>query len=131
MVLPALVLSLSSSFGSSGDSVIGQLFSCEMENCSMCRCGKETVRVSSTLLFTLSYPESTGNSLGALVTQGAGGAGAGRAWHVSTAVWGLSPVRRSRGLPGGWAPAASSFCRPAAELAAEGSWWVSNQPSFW
>lgn len=26
----------------------------------MCRCGKETVRVSSTLLFTLSYPESTG-----------------------------------------------------------------------
>ncbi|KFP33215.1 PAB-dependent poly(A)-specific ribonuclease subunit 2, partial [Colius striatus] len=48
-----------SSFGSSGDSVIGQLFSCEMENCSMCRCGKETVRLSSTLLFTLSYPEST------------------------------------------------------------------------
>ncbi|XP_008935972.1 PREDICTED: PAB-dependent poly(A)-specific ribonuclease subunit PAN2-like, partial [Merops nubicus] len=48
-----------SSFGSSGGSVIGQLFSCEMENCSMCRCGKETVRVSSTLLFTLSYPEST------------------------------------------------------------------------
>ncbi|XP_060620065.1 PAN2-PAN3 deadenylation complex catalytic subunit PAN2 isoform X1 [Anolis sagrei] len=48
----------SSSFGSSGDSVIGQLFSCEVENCSMCRCGKETVRVSSTLLFTLSYPES-------------------------------------------------------------------------
>lgn len=28
----------------------------------MCRCGKETVRVSSTLLFTLSYPDSTGNS---------------------------------------------------------------------
>ena len=26
----------------------------------MCRCGKETVRVSSTLLFTLSYPESNG-----------------------------------------------------------------------
>uniref|UniRef100_A0A670HY15 PAN2-PAN3 deadenylation complex catalytic subunit PAN2 n=1 Tax=Podarcis muralis TaxID=64176 RepID=A0A670HY15_PODMU len=48
----------SSNFGSSGDSVIGQLFSCEVENCSMCRCGKETVRVSSTLLFTLSYPES-------------------------------------------------------------------------
>lgn len=56
------VLFFSSSFGSSGDSVIGQLFSCEMENCSMCRCGKETVRVSSTLLFTLSYPDSTGNS---------------------------------------------------------------------
>ncbi|KAG8129442.1 hypothetical protein E2320_016177 [Naja naja] len=48
----------SSNFGSSGDSVIGQLFSCEVENCSMCRCGKETVRVSSTLLFTLSYPEN-------------------------------------------------------------------------
>lgn len=30
----------------------------------MCRCGKETVRVSSTLLFTLSYPESTGNGQG-------------------------------------------------------------------
>lgn len=56
------MLFFSSSFGSSGDSVIGQLFSCEMENCSMCRCGKETVRVSSTLLFTLSYPDSTGNS---------------------------------------------------------------------
>uniref|UniRef100_A0A8C6V6P3 PAN2-PAN3 deadenylation complex catalytic subunit PAN2 n=1 Tax=Naja naja TaxID=35670 RepID=A0A8C6V6P3_NAJNA len=50
----------SSNFGSSGDSVIGQLFSCEVENCSMCRCGKETVRVSSTLLFTLSYPENNG-----------------------------------------------------------------------
>ncbi|ETE73882.1 PAB-dependent poly(A)-specific ribonuclease subunit 2, partial [Ophiophagus hannah] len=48
----------SSNFGSSGESVIGQLFSCEVENCSMCRCGKETVRVSSTLLFTLSYPEN-------------------------------------------------------------------------
>lgn len=55
---------LSSTFGSSGDSVIGQLFSCEVENCSMCRCGKETVRVSSTLLFTLSYPESAGNRRG-------------------------------------------------------------------
>uniref|UniRef100_A0A4X2MB16 PAN2-PAN3 deadenylation complex catalytic subunit PAN2 n=1 Tax=Vombatus ursinus TaxID=29139 RepID=A0A4X2MB16_VOMUR len=49
------------SFCSSGDSVIGQLFSCEVENCSLCRCGKETVRVSSTLLFTLSYPESHSN----------------------------------------------------------------------
>ncbi|XP_036011345.1 PAN2-PAN3 deadenylation complex catalytic subunit Pan2 isoform X7 [Mus musculus] len=46
-----------SSFCSSGDSIIGQLFSCEMENCSLCRCGSETVRASSTLLFTLSYPE--------------------------------------------------------------------------
>ncbi|XP_069509890.1 PAN2-PAN3 deadenylation complex catalytic subunit PAN2 isoform X5 [Ambystoma mexicanum] len=50
-----------SAFGSSGDSVIGQLFGCEVENCSMCRCGKETVRVSSTLLFTLYYPESSNN----------------------------------------------------------------------
>lgn len=74
-ILLTLVLFFSSSFGSSGDSVIGQLFSCEMENCSMCRCGKETVRVSSTLLFTLSYPESTGNR------QGRAG-GQGRAWHV-------------------------------------------------
>uniref|UniRef100_I3MQP5 PAN2-PAN3 deadenylation complex catalytic subunit PAN2 n=1 Tax=Ictidomys tridecemlineatus TaxID=43179 RepID=I3MQP5_ICTTR len=49
----------SSSFCSSGDSVIGQLFSCEMENCSLCRCGSETVRASSTLLFTLSYPEGS------------------------------------------------------------------------
>ncbi|XP_075757995.1 PAN2-PAN3 deadenylation complex catalytic subunit PAN2 isoform X2 [Pelodiscus sinensis] len=55
---PQAYRGVSSSFGSSGDSVIGQLFSCEVENCSMCRCGKETVRVSSTLLFTLSYPES-------------------------------------------------------------------------
>ncbi|KAG8452458.1 hypothetical protein GDO86_004299 [Hymenochirus boettgeri] len=47
----------SSSFSSSGGSVIGQLFGCEVENCSMCRCGKETVRLSTTLLFTLSYPE--------------------------------------------------------------------------
>ncbi|KAM4699078.1 PAN2-PAN3 deadenylation complex catalytic subunit PAN2 [Discoglossus pictus] len=47
-----------SSFASSGGSVIGQLFGCEVENCSMCRCGKETVRLSTTLLFTLSYPES-------------------------------------------------------------------------
>lgn len=63
-VLLILVPCFSSTFGSSGGSVIGQLFSCEMENCSMCRCGKETVRVSSTLLFTLSYPESTGNTQG-------------------------------------------------------------------
>eukprot|EP00079_Xenopus_tropicalis_P010054 XP_002934576.2 PREDICTED: PAB-dependent poly(A)-specific ribonuclease subunit PAN2 [Xenopus tropicalis] len=51
----------SSSFASSGGSVIGQLFGCEVENCSMCRCGKETVRVSTTLLFTLSYPETNSN----------------------------------------------------------------------
>lgn len=38
--------------------MIGQLFGCEVENCSMCRCGKETVRVSSNLLFTLYYPEN-------------------------------------------------------------------------
>ncbi|KAM8975802.1 PAN2-PAN3 deadenylation complex catalytic subunit PAN2 isoform 2-T2 [Pelodytes ibericus] len=47
----------SSSFASPGGSVIGQLFGCEVENCSMCRCGKETVRLSTTLLFTLYYPE--------------------------------------------------------------------------
>lgn len=63
-ILLTPVLFFCSSFGSSGDSVIGQLFSCEMENCSMCRCGKETVRLSSTLLFTLSYPESAGNGQG-------------------------------------------------------------------
>ncbi|MEE6512994.1 hypothetical protein FKM82_020413 [Ascaphus truei] len=51
----------SSSFASPGGSVIGQLFGCEVENCSMCRCGKETVRLSTTLLFTLSYPESYNN----------------------------------------------------------------------
>ncbi|GCB74928.1 hypothetical protein scyTo_0018919 [Scyliorhinus torazame] len=44
-------------FGSSGESVIGKLFGCEVENCSTCRCGKETVRVSSSLLFTLQYPD--------------------------------------------------------------------------
>ncbi|KAM4796935.1 PAN2-PAN3 deadenylation complex catalytic subunit PAN2 isoform 1-T1 [Rhinophrynus dorsalis] len=51
----------SSSFTSSGGSVISQLFGCEVENCSMCRCGKETVRLSTTLLFTLSYPETNSN----------------------------------------------------------------------
>ncbi|XP_075055645.1 PAN2-PAN3 deadenylation complex catalytic subunit PAN2 isoform X2 [Mixophyes fleayi] len=50
-----------SSFASSGGSVIGQLCGCEVENCSMCRCGKETVRLSTTLLFTLSYPETNIN----------------------------------------------------------------------
>uniref|UniRef100_A0A8C9WSJ6 PAN2-PAN3 deadenylation complex catalytic subunit PAN2 n=1 Tax=Scleropages formosus TaxID=113540 RepID=A0A8C9WSJ6_SCLFO len=45
------------SFGSSGESVIGRLFGCEVENSSMCRCSKETVRSSLTLLFTLHYPE--------------------------------------------------------------------------
>ncbi|CAH2224335.1 PAN2-PAN3 deadenylation complex catalytic subunit PAN2 isoform X1 [Pelobates cultripes] len=47
----------SSSFTSTGGSVIGQLFGCEVENCSMCRCGTDTVRVATTLLFTLSYPD--------------------------------------------------------------------------
>ncbi|XP_053311614.1 PAN2-PAN3 deadenylation complex catalytic subunit PAN2 [Spea bombifrons] len=50
-----------SSFASPGGSVIGQLFGCEVENCSMCRCGKETVRVSTTLLFTLYYPDLHNN----------------------------------------------------------------------
>uniref|UniRef100_A0A3Q2ZWW0 PAN2-PAN3 deadenylation complex catalytic subunit PAN2 n=1 Tax=Kryptolebias marmoratus TaxID=37003 RepID=A0A3Q2ZWW0_KRYMA len=38
-------------------SVIGKLFGCEVENSSLCRCGKETVRSSLTLLFTMHYPE--------------------------------------------------------------------------
>ncbi|XP_051913927.1 PAN2-PAN3 deadenylation complex catalytic subunit PAN2 isoform X1 [Hippocampus zosterae] len=47
----------SSSLGSSGESAIGRLFGCEVENSSLCRCGKETVRSSLTLLFTMHYPE--------------------------------------------------------------------------
>ncbi|XP_061114159.1 PAN2-PAN3 deadenylation complex catalytic subunit PAN2 isoform X3 [Conger conger] len=43
--------------GSSGESVIGRLFGCEVENSSLCRCGKETVRSSLSLLFTMHYPE--------------------------------------------------------------------------
>lgn len=46
-----------SSLGSSAESVIGKLFGCEVENSSLCRCGKETVRSSLTLLFTMHYPE--------------------------------------------------------------------------
>uniref|UniRef100_A0A3B4DAQ8 PAN2-PAN3 deadenylation complex catalytic subunit PAN2 n=1 Tax=Pygocentrus nattereri TaxID=42514 RepID=A0A3B4DAQ8_PYGNA len=49
----------SSSLGSSGESVIGRLFGCEVENSSLCRCGKETVRSSLTLLFTMHYPEQS------------------------------------------------------------------------
>uniref|UniRef100_A0A671S9D4 USP domain-containing protein n=1 Tax=Sinocyclocheilus anshuiensis TaxID=1608454 RepID=A0A671S9D4_9TELE len=48
---------LGSTLGSSGESVIGRLFGCEVENSSLCRCGKETVRSSLTLLFTMHYPE--------------------------------------------------------------------------
>ncbi|XP_014840967.1 PREDICTED: PAB-dependent poly(A)-specific ribonuclease subunit PAN2 isoform X1 [Poecilia mexicana] len=47
----------SSSLGSSAESAIGKLFGCEVENSSLCRCGKETVRSSLTLLFTMHYPE--------------------------------------------------------------------------
>ncbi|XP_049437216.1 PAN2-PAN3 deadenylation complex catalytic subunit PAN2 isoform X1 [Epinephelus fuscoguttatus] len=47
----------SSSLGSSGESAIGKLFGTEVENSSLCRCGKETVRSSLTLLFTMHYPE--------------------------------------------------------------------------
>ncbi|XP_062871382.1 PAN2-PAN3 deadenylation complex catalytic subunit PAN2 [Trichomycterus rosablanca] len=47
----------SSTPGSSVESVIGRLFGCEVENSSLCRCGKETLRSSLTLLFTLHYPE--------------------------------------------------------------------------
>ncbi|KAI5095543.1 PAB-dependent poly(A)-specific ribonuclease subunit PAN2 isoform X1 [Silurus meridionalis] len=49
----------SSTLGSSGESVIGRLFGCEVENSSLCRCGKETVRSSLTLLFTMHYPEQS------------------------------------------------------------------------
>ncbi|KAI9540487.1 poly(A)-specific ribonuclease [Dissostichus eleginoides] len=49
--------SSSSSLGSSGESAIGKLFGCEVENSSLCRCGKETVRTSLSLLFTVHYPE--------------------------------------------------------------------------
>lgn len=57
-----------SSLGSSGESVIGKLFGCEVENSSLCRCGKETVRSSLTLLFTMHYPEenSQGEIMGSL-----------------------------------------------------------------
>ncbi|XP_064155231.1 PAN2-PAN3 deadenylation complex catalytic subunit PAN2 isoform X2 [Anguilla rostrata] len=63
-----------SGLGSSGESVIGRLFGCEVENSSLCRCGKETVRSSlsllspcgteqssgcSSLLFTMHYPEQS------------------------------------------------------------------------
>ncbi|KAJ3586045.1 hypothetical protein NHX12_012446 [Muraenolepis orangiensis] len=51
----------SSALGSSGESVIGRLFGCEVENSSLCRCGKETVRSSLTLLFTMHYPEHNPN----------------------------------------------------------------------
>ncbi|XP_052450528.1 PAN2-PAN3 deadenylation complex catalytic subunit PAN2 isoform X1 [Carassius gibelio] len=51
--------SSSSTLGSSGESVIGRLFGCEVENSSLCRCGKETVRSSLTLLFTMHYPEQS------------------------------------------------------------------------
>ncbi|XP_015199779.1 PAN2-PAN3 deadenylation complex catalytic subunit PAN2 [Lepisosteus oculatus] len=48
-----------SAFGSTGESVVGRLFGCEVENSSMCRCGKETVRSALTLLFTMHYPENS------------------------------------------------------------------------
>ncbi|CAJ0966095.1 unnamed protein product [Ranitomeya imitator] len=60
-VSPKIEAKILRCFSSSGGSVIGQLFGCEVENCSMCRCGKETVRLSTTLLFTLSYPEANSN----------------------------------------------------------------------
>uniref|UniRef100_A0A8C7FUN3 Poly(A) specific ribonuclease subunit PAN2 n=1 Tax=Oncorhynchus kisutch TaxID=8019 RepID=A0A8C7FUN3_ONCKI len=37
----------SSALGSSGESVIGRQFGCEVENSSLCRCGKETVPTES------------------------------------------------------------------------------------
>ncbi|CAB1336553.1 unnamed protein product [Coregonus sp. 'balchen'] len=57
----------SSALGSSGESVIGRQFGCEVENSSLCRCGKETVRSSLTLLFTMHYPEQ--NSLDKMIKE--------------------------------------------------------------
>ncbi|XP_030625274.1 PAN2-PAN3 deadenylation complex catalytic subunit PAN2 [Chanos chanos] len=53
--------SSTSPLGSSGESVIGKLFGCEVENSSLCRCGKETVRSSLTLLFTMHYQDQNPN----------------------------------------------------------------------
>lgn len=65
--------SCTSSLGSTGESVIGKLFGCEVENSSLCRCGKETVRSSLTLLFTMHYPEesSQGETTAGLKPQNA------------------------------------------------------------
>lgn len=66
VIKPLFILRRSlSSLGSSGESVIGKLFGCEVENSSLCRCGKETVRSSLTLLFTMHYPEE--NSQGEIM----------------------------------------------------------------
>lgn len=58
-----------------------------MENCSLCRCGSETVRASSTLLFTLSYPE--GSNSGIPCSWG-GGAPPGVLRHRGAGCWGLA-----------------------------------------
>lgn len=59
-----------SSLGSTGESVIGKLFGCEVENSSLCRCGKETVRSSLTLLFTMHYPEESSQGESTRALQG-------------------------------------------------------------
>uniref|UniRef100_UPI00358EBC1D PAN2-PAN3 deadenylation complex catalytic subunit PAN2 isoform X2 n=1 Tax=Myxine glutinosa TaxID=7769 RepID=UPI00358EBC1D len=42
-----------------GESIIKQMFGSKVENSSTCRCNKETSRVSSNLLFTLNYPDTS------------------------------------------------------------------------
>lgn len=71
-----------SSLGSSGESVIGKLFGCEVENSSLCRCGKETVRTSLTLLFTMHYPEH--NSQGGDWSHGGGASSSSPAPRIGT-----------------------------------------------
>uniref|UniRef100_A0A668TAI9 USP domain-containing protein n=1 Tax=Oreochromis aureus TaxID=47969 RepID=A0A668TAI9_OREAU len=53
----------SSSLGSSGDSVIRELFCSEVENRSLCLCGIETVHSSLMLLFNMHYPDSQGKRM--------------------------------------------------------------------
>ncbi|XP_024662259.2 PAN2-PAN3 deadenylation complex catalytic subunit PAN2-like [Maylandia zebra] len=53
----------SSSLGSSGDSVIRELFCSEVENRSLCLCGIETVYSSLMLLFNMHYPNSQGERI--------------------------------------------------------------------
>lgn len=51
--------SITGSAQASSESVVSQLFGTELDNCSTCRCGKETSRVSSALLFTLHHPDTS------------------------------------------------------------------------
>ncbi|XP_063319887.1 PAN2-PAN3 deadenylation complex catalytic subunit PAN2-like [Pelmatolapia mariae] len=53
----------SSSLGSSGNSVITELFCSEVENRSLCLCGIETVHSSLMSLFNMHYPDSQGKRI--------------------------------------------------------------------